>query len=117
MRSFILGLLFAPLVTAQPLSGRVTSAEEGAMEGVLVSAKKVSSTVTVTVVSDAEGRYRFPDKKLAPGKYTLNVRAVGYEIDGPSAVEVLQKGTTRDIQLRKAADLAAQPSNCEWMAS
>ena len=34
MRSFILGLLFAPLAIAQPLSGRVTSAEEGAMEGV-----------------------------------------------------------------------------------
>src|SRR3954468_18729002 len=101
MRTLILGLLFTPLAIAQPLSGRVTSAEEGAMEGVLVSAKKVSSTVTVTVVSDAEGRYRFPDKKLAPGKYTLSVRAVGYELDGPSALEVLRKGTTRDIQLKK----------------
>src|SRR5436190_16988169 len=118
MRILVLGLLFlSPCVDAQSLSGRVTSAEEGAMEGVLVSAKKVSSTITVTVVSDAEGRYRFPDKKLTPGKYTLSVRAVGYEIDGPSAVEVLQKGTTRDIQLRKAADLAAQLSNGEWMAS
>src|SRR6478752_6851704 len=97
MRLLIIGLLFAPLAMAQPLSGRVTSAEEGAMEGVLVSMKKVSSTITVTVVSDAEGRYRFPDKKLAPGKYTLSVRAVGYDLDGPSAVEVLQKQTTRDV--------------------
>src|SRR5437868_3266634 len=117
MRSFILGLLFAPLAIAQPLSGRVTSAEEGAMEGVLVSAKKVSSTITVTVVSDAKGRYRFPDKKLAPGKYTLSVRAVGYELDGPGAVEVLQKGTTRDLQRRKTADLAAQRSNGEYLST
>src|SRR5258706_7588581 len=103
MRFLILSLFFPPLAFAQPLSGRVTSAEEGAMEGVLVSMKKVSSTITVTVVSDAEGRYRFPDKKLAPGKYTLSVRAVGYEIDGPGAVEVLRKPTTRDIELKKTA--------------
>ena len=45
---------------AQPsiaLSGRVSSAEEGPMEGVLVSAKKTGSTITITVVSDEQGRY------------------------------------------------------------
>src|SRR3954464_436625 len=98
MRSFILGLLFAPLAIAQPLSGRVTSAEEGAMEGVLVSAKKTGSTITATVVSDAEGRYRFPEKKLSPGKYAVSVRAIGYELDGPAAVDVGQKGATRDLK-------------------
>jgi len=117
MRFLILGLLFTPLAFAQSLSGRVTSAEEGAMEGVLVSMKKVSSTITVTVVSDAEGRYRFPDKKLTPGKYTLSVRAVGYELDGPGAVEMLQKAMTRDVELKKTADLAAQLSNGEWINS
>src|SRR5262245_45780354 len=118
-RSLPLLLLAAisPFVAAESLSGRVTSTEEGAMEGVLVSAKKVTSTITVTVVSDAEGRYRFPDKKLTPGKYVLSVRAVGYELNGASAVEVLQKATTRDIQLKKAKDLAAQLSNGEWMTS
>jgi streptogramin lyase len=117
MRFAILWLLLTPLAMAQPLSGAVTSAEEGAMEGVLVSAKKVGSTITVTVVSDAEGRYRFPAKKLGAGKYTLSVRAVGYELDGASSVEVSPKGTTRDIQLKKTADLAAQLSNAEWITS
>jgi len=115
MRVLILGLLFAPVAFAQSLSGKVTSAEEGAMEGVLVSAKK--ATITVTVVSDAEGRYRFPEKKLAPGKYVLSVRAVGYELEGSNAVDVLHKATTRDIQLKKAGDLAAQLSNGEWITS
>jgi hypothetical protein len=41
------------------LSGRVSSAEEGQMEGVLVSAKMASSTITITVVSDEQGRYWF----------------------------------------------------------
>jgi hypothetical protein len=36
------------------LTGQVSSAEEGTMEGVLVSARKVGSTVTVTVVSDGQ---------------------------------------------------------------
>ena len=46
---------------AQTLTGSVTSAEEGAMEGVLVSAQAAGSPITVTVVSDEHGRFRFPD--------------------------------------------------------
>ena len=45
---------------APALSGQVSSAEEGAMEGVLVSAKKAGATITITVVSDKDGRYSFP---------------------------------------------------------
>src|SRR5216117_802299 len=46
--------------TSTALTGRVSSAEEGAMEGVVVSAKKAGSTVTVSVVSDDRGRFSFP---------------------------------------------------------
>ena len=99
------------------LTGQVTSAEEGPMEGVLVSAKKTGSTITITVVSDEQGRYRFPAAKLDPGQYALRVRAVGYDLDGPAAVEVApQKTATADIKLRKAQDLASQLSNTEWLA-
>jgi streptogramin lyase len=100
------------------LSGRVTSAEEGPMEGVLVSAKKAGSTITVTVVSDEQGRYRFPASKLSPGRYGLRIRAVGYDLESPSTVEIGADGpTTADLKLRKAADVAAQLSNAEWFAS
>ncbi len=100
------------------LSGTVSSAEEGAMEGVLVSAKKAGSTVTITVVSDAKGRYSFPAGRIGPGVYTLRIRAVGYELEGPGAAEVPgQESAVLDLKLRKARDLAAQLSNGEWMAS
>jgi streptogramin lyase len=99
------------------LAGKVSSAEEGAMEGVLVSAKKAGSTITVTVVSDAEGRYSFPAKKLSPGKYSLKVRAVGYELESPSTIQVGKAATVADLKLRKTEDLAAQLSNGEWMTS
>ena len=83
------------------LNGQVTSAEEGAMEGVLVSAKKAGSTVTVTVVSDKDGRYSFPASKIEPGQYALRIRAVGYDLDNHKSIEVApQKTTTLDLNLR-----------------
>ena len=103
---------------AAALTGQISSTEEAAMEGVLVSATKSGSNVTVTVVSGADGRFSFPSGRLAPGQYTLNVRAIGYELDRPQAVEVPdQKTATQDLKLGKARDLAAQLSNGEWMAS
>src|SRR5438477_6287218 len=114
--SLLVLVLFSPLAGAQ-LAGKVSSSEEGAMEGVLVSAKKVGSTITVTVVSDREGRYRFPEKKLTPGKYALAVRAAGYELDENPSVQLGHQPLTRDLSLRKTDDLAAQLSNGEWMAS
>src|SRR5215469_1727749 len=67
---------------AVAMTGRVTSQEEGAMEGVVVSAKKDGSTITVSVVSDKQGVYSFPANRLKPGHYSLKVRAVGYDLDG-----------------------------------
>src|SRR3954469_8624333 len=117
---FLLFGIFAAPSHAQSqaaLAGKVGSAEEGAMEGVLVSAKKNGSTITVTVVSDAEGRYSFPAKKLSPGKYSLKVRAAGYELESPSAIQVGNAAAVADLKLRKTEDLAAQLSNGEWMTS
>src|SRR5262245_1377289 len=78
---------------AQALTGTVSSAEECAMEGVLVRAKKAGSTITITVVSDARGRYAFPSAKLEPGTYSLRIRAVGYDLAGPDSAEVAAGGT------------------------
>src|SRR4029077_13429122 len=55
---------------------------------------------------------------LAPGRYALSIRAVGYELDGPSAVDVAARKTAHvDIALRQTKDLAAQLSNTEWFTS
>ncbi len=125
MRIAALLVAFASLLAFHPdpanaqsavaLIGQVSSAEEGVMEGVLVSAKK--GTVTVTVVSDASGKYSFPSNKLAPGQYALKIRAIGYELDNHKSVEVGPRTTTLDLTLRKAEDLASQFSNGEWLTS
>ena len=101
-----------------PLSGKVTSAEEGAMEGVVVSAKRAGSTMTYSVVTNDKGEYSFPAGKLEPGQYTIKIRAVGYELDGAASADVAaDKGAGADLKLRKAKNLAAQLSNAEWLAS
>jgi virginiamycin B lyase len=99
------------------LTGQVSSAEEDKMEGVLVSAKKAGSTITITVVSNQQGRYQFPAAKLEPGQYFLSIRAIGYDLDGPKTVEVARQRTTAaDLKLRKAQDPASQLTNAEWIA-
>ena len=88
------------------------------MEGVLVSAKEEGSTITVTVVSDRTGRYQFPASRLKHGRYSLAIRAVGYDLEGPSKVEIPpNKTTTADLKLHRTTDLASQMSNSEWLIS
>ena len=50
------------------------------MEGVLVSAQRANTPITVTVVTDATGRYTFPRNRLDPGRYMTHVRATGYDL-------------------------------------
>src|SRR4030095_2561823 len=95
------GLLPVYAQSPTALSGQVASAEEGPMEGVLVSAKKDGSTVTVTVVRDERGNYSVPAAKLAPGQYSLRIRAIGYDLEHPAKVEVgAQENARFDIKLR-----------------
>src|ERR1700758_1752989 len=99
------------------LTGKVSAGQE-ALEGVLVSARKRGSTITVTVVSDKDGRYSFPTARLEPGAYSLRIRAVGYDLDGPSEGSIAtDKTTTADLSLRTTQDLASQLTNAEWLES
>jgi streptogramin lyase len=103
---------------AVALTGQVTSAEEGPMEGVLVSAKKTGSTITTTVFTDEKGRYQFPASRLGPGDYTIRIRATGYDLEGPTALEIpANDPVSLDLKLRKTKDLAAQLTNAEWLVS
>src|SRR5579883_50854 len=105
-------------VAQAALTGQVTSAEEGPMEGVVVSAKKLGSPMTLSVVSDAQGRYSFPASRLAPGHYAIKIRATGYDLNGERSADV-RSGTitTADLSLRKTKDISAQLTNAEWLAS
>jgi len=112
------GALHAQLAPPVALAGRVSSAAEGLMEGVLVTARKPGSNVAVTVVTDARGSYRFPVSRMAPGTYELSIRAVGYDLAAAPAITVdAGKTTNDDLRLVPTKDLEDQLSNGEWMTS
>ncbi|MGZ5871930.1 MAG: carboxypeptidase regulatory-like domain-containing protein [Bradyrhizobium sp.] len=117
-------MLFHPvtqMVWAQDqaaLTGTVSSDAEGNMEGVVVTARKPGSIIQVSVTTDAQGRYTFPEGRLDPGEYTISIRAVGYDI-GSETKAILEPETsaTKDVKLKKTKNLASQLTNAEWMMS
>jgi len=113
-----LALIQSPSASGASFGGTVRSAKEGLMEGVLVSAKKAGSTITTTVVSDAKGAFRFPPGRLEAGRYTLRIRAIGYDLQGPQELTVPAAGEAKAaLTLVPTKNLVAQLSNAEWLAS
>jgi len=117
--------LFGLLALADPaaaaaLSGTVSSASEGAMEGVVVSAKRQGGTISVAVVSNAEGRYSFPNERLAAGNYDVTIRAVGYTLPETHVAVGAGGAAKLDLTLDEVTDtltLGKQLTNAEWMLS
>ena len=106
-----MGLLALPIAASHPamaqshgpaaLAGTVSSAEEGKMEGVVVSAKRPGSTIMVSVSTNAQGQYSFPQDRLAPGVYDITIRAVGYTLK-PTAATIESAGATQlDLASRR----------------
>ena len=100
------------------LAGRVTSTAEGPMEGVVITAKRAGSNISVSVVTDADGWYRFPADRLEAGPHALSIRAVGYVLAEQRTADLMASRTTRvDLTLRKVQDVALQLTNAEWLES
>jgi streptogramin lyase len=115
----VVGSVLAEPSSTSALTGNVTSQAEGAMEGVLVGAKKTGSTITTWVVSNAAGQYSFPRDRMEPGHYAVGIRASGYELPATS-VEVTAQPTELNLRLTKVtstAKLAMQVSNGELLMS
>jgi streptogramin lyase len=88
------------------------------MEGVLVRAKGEGKTISITVVTDHEGNYSFPARRINPGKYSIDIRAVGYDLASPVSVEVAAGDTSRaDLKLVKTKELISQLTSSEWLLS
>jgi hypothetical protein len=100
------------------LTGLVVSEEEDRMEGVVVTAHREGSPISISVVTDATGRFNFPESKLPDGDYLLKIRAIGYELVGPRGIDV-RSGVAANavIKVKQTKDLAAQLTNAEWLAS
>jgi len=74
---------------------------------VVVSAKKVASTVTVSVPTGDKGRFSFPASRLEPGQYGLSIRAIGYDLEGRAAP------TLRRERPRASRSSLRRPRTCQ----
>jgi virginiamycin B lyase len=105
----ILGLvsavaLFASFAYGATITGSVKGPDGAPFKGAFVQAQNTKTRITVNVLSQKDGRYRFDD--LAGGDYELRIRAIGYNADPRTGVTLaanqaasfdwaLQKGTVR----------------------
>src|SRR5271163_4707450 len=105
-----MGLLALPIVGSHPataqnhgpaaLAGTVSSPEEGKMEGVVVSAKRPGSTIMVSVSTNAQGQYSFPQDRLAAGAYDITMRAIGYALK--PTVATIESGDPAHLDVKLA---------------
>jgi len=84
----------------QQLSGTITTASGQKLDGVVVSAKKVGSTITTSVYSDATGNYYFPP--MADGQYNVWAQTLGYE--QVKAQVALTSNKRQDLKLNAITD-------------
>jgi len=100
------------------LTGTVSSQAEGNMEGVLVTLRREGANHTVTVVSDAQGRYSVPRTHIEPGKHAVTIRATGFDLMSPASVEIAAAKTAMaDVKLGPTKNLPDQLTSLEWALS
>ena len=100
----ILVVVFSSLVRAATVTGSVKGPDNTPFEGAFVQAINAKTHISVSVLTDKQGRYRV--ENLPAGEYQVRIRAVGFTTDPRSAVNLtadqnisfdfaLQKGTVR----------------------
>ena len=95
------------------LTGTVSSQQEGKMEGVVVSAKRPGSTIMVSVSTNAQGQYRFPQDRLAPGTYDITMRAVGYTLKPTSGNDPIGRARATRPSAREGRAGRSRPANVQ----
>ena len=101
------------------LTGQVSSADEPAMEGVLVSAKKAGSAITVTVVSNEQGPLHLsggPARSRQLHHLDPRDRLQARRPEDRRSCGRRRRHTA-DLKLSKVKNLTAQLSSGEWLVS
>ena len=99
MRPFLTILRFSMLVIlsassgyAATITGIVKGPDGAPFKGAFVIAQNSSNRMSVTALSDKNGRYRIPD--LPAASYDLRIRAVGYKADPHNGVNLTASQNT-----------------------
>ena len=121
-------VVFSSLVHAATVTGNVKGPDGTPFEGAFVQAINAQTHITVSVLSDKQGRYKV--ENLPAGEYQVRVRAVGFTTDPHSAVNLsadqnvsfelaLQKGTVRwsDLNLYQGKKLMPEGKGKETLSA
>jgi virginiamycin B lyase len=124
----ILVAVFSSLAHAATVTGNVKGPDGAPFEGAFVQAINAKTHISVSVLSDKQGRYRV--ENLPAGEYQVRIRAVGFTTDPHSAVNLsadqnvtfefaLQKGTVRwsDLNLYQGKKLMPEGKGKETLSS
>jgi virginiamycin B lyase len=98
-------LFLAPFAYGATVTGTVKGPDGAPFKGAFVGAQNKKTRITVTVLSDKDGRYHV--ENLPAGDYTLRIRAVGYKTDPRDGV------TLTDTQ-KASFDWALQTGPVRW---
>jgi hypothetical protein len=97
------------------LTGRITAASGGPMEGIIISARRFGRTFTTSVYTDAAGEYYFPH--MEEGKYTIWAQAVGYDAGIVEGVTLRPIVHRQNFTLMPLDNFEIQLRGDEWVAS
>jgi virginiamycin B lyase len=124
----ILLAVFSSLAHAATVTGNVKGPDGAPFEGAFIQAINAKTHISVSVLSDKQGRYRV--ENLPAGEYQVRVRAVGFTTDPHSAVNLsadqnvsfefaLQKGAVRwsDLNLYQGKKLMPEGKGKETLSS
>src|SRR6267154_6099896 len=98
-------ILFSSSTFAASVTGTVKGPDGSPFEGAFVQAVNSKTKISVSVLTDKQGRYRV--ENLPSGEYQVRVRAVGFTTDPHSAVNL-----TADQNI--SFDFALQKSTVRW---
>jgi len=101
-----------------PLSGKVVSSTGERLAGVPVRARRANSTIAVTVYTNGEGDYAFPEwSDLTPGSHSISIELPDFEPARQQAT--LAAGTTAkvDFTLRPRQPSIADATASEIVAA
>src|SRR5216683_2964784 len=121
-------VLFSSLAHAATVTGNVKGPDGTPFEGAFVQAINAKTHITISVLSDKQGRYSV--ENLPAGEYQVRVKAVGFTTDPHSAVNLsaeqnvssefaLQKGTVRwsDLNLYQGKKLMPEGTGKETLST
>jgi len=102
LRPLTLTLFLAAPAIAATITGTVKGPDGKPFMAAFVIAENTQNKVTVSVLSDAQGRYEISD--LPAATYLLRTRAIGYQSDSRTGVQLTgAQKTSFDFALHKVA--------------